>query len=146
MPSGTRRFLVAGAVCLSVLGCASKGPVTANSDHAATAAAVAAVAPATGAPAAAAATSSPNAQPVSTTKQATVKVVAHPPGSRRVVRDGVVYYCSSEPVVGTKISGPEKCLTEEQAAEQEREAKEQLRQMTRPMGPGGGFSPGPQPH
>ncbi len=144
MPIATRDLLVLGAACLSVLGCASKAPVTTNSEHAA-AAPVAAAMPASSVSAADAPASKIAAQAASASKQATVKVVAHPPGSRRVVRDGVVYYCSSEPVLGTKISGPETCMTEAEAAEHERQAQEIVRQMTRPTMPAP-TSSGPQPH
>ncbi|HEY4211303.1 MAG TPA: hypothetical protein VGM84_07465 [Steroidobacteraceae bacterium] len=146
MPNATRGFLVVGVVCLSVLGCASKAPVTANSDHTAIAPAVMAATPANAASAAAAPPSKTNAQPTSASKQPTVKIIAHPPGSRRVVRDGVVYYCSSDPVLGTKISGPETCMTEEEAAEHERQAQEIMRQLTRPTLATPSSTPGPLHH
>ena len=131
MSSAIRHVLVMSAVCWSVVGCTGGAPLKTDNDHAVTPAAVPTVSAAGGAPAAAAPTPGTSAQPAATSKQSTVKVVAsYPPGSRRVVRDGVVYYCSNAPGLGTKIAGPEKCLTEEQAAEQERRAKEALHQMT----------------
>jgi hypothetical protein len=130
MLSATRHFLVIGAVCWGVVGCTERAPVKTDNDHAMTSAAVPTVSAANGASAAAAPTPGTSAQPTSTSKQSTVKVVAYPPGSRRVVRDGVVYYCSNAPGLGTKIAGPEKCMTEAEAAESERHAKEVLQQMT----------------
>ena len=147
MPSATRHFLVISAVCWGVVGCAETAPVKTDNGHAVTAAAVPTVSAAGGASAAAAPTPGTSAQPASTSKQSTVKVVAYPSGSRRVIRDGVVYYCSNAPGLGTKISGPEKCLTEAEAAEQERHAQEALRQMTE-LTTVSVASPtsGPQPH
>ena len=147
MPSATRHFLVIGAVCWSVVGCTGMSPVKTDNDHAVTPATVPTASAAGGASAVAAPTRGTSAQPASTSKQSTVKVVAHPPGSRRVVRDGVVYYCSNAPGLGTKIAGPEKCLTEAEAAEQEHHAQEALRQMTE-LTTVSVASPtsGPQPH
>jgi hypothetical protein len=105
-------------------------PVKTDNDRTETSAAVPTVSAASGASAAAASTPGTNVQPASTSKQPTVKVVAHPPGSRRVVRDGVVYYCSNAPGLGTKIAGPETCMTEAEAAEHEQHAQQVLRQMT----------------
>lgn len=145
MQSATSHFLVISAVCWSVVGCTGTAPVKTDNDHAVSPAAAPTVSAAGGTSAAAAPTPGRSAQPASTSKQSTVKVVAYPAGSRRVVRDGVVYYCSNAPGLGTKISGPETCMTEAEAAEHERHAQEVLREMTE-LTTVSVPSSGPQPH
>lgn len=156
----TRRLLAfTAATCLGAgLGCAGKPPevVDASAPTPVASTAIAAsstsgtssAAPTSGQSAALATTTSPSATANSKTASpspSTVKVVAHPPGSHRVVRNGQVMYCHTEMIQGSKIAGPEVCLTEEEAAEHERQVQDTLHQMIRPTLQGG-FSPGPQPH
>ena len=51
---------------------------------------------------------------------------------RKVVKNGVVYYCQREAVTGTHLKKGEICLTEEQRKKLEEESQQQLRNLQRP--------------
>ena len=103
-------------------GCAGTPPSTP------TAAAPARVAPATGPAATATTASSPSASFLA--------------GYRRVVKDGVEYFCNTSDETGSKLHKKEACYSRETLAEMERTSQQQMRDMNRGAQQGAQDTPG----